>query len=249
MKISILGNTNPGQVRTNNEDYFILVPEFNLSIVADGMGGHNAGEVASEITAKTIKEYFKENFELLEHTTPCDFIKKAIRLANRKVYQRAQKNKEERGMGTTIVVTLIYNSKAYIGWVGDSRAYISRIDDNGKRFMSPISTDHSLVQEQISDGLITQEDADRYNIKDMITKAVGFTEDVEPSCKTIKSLKAGDTFMACSDGYYRYFSPKQIADTFINTPIELLADRMIKNAYDAGGEDNITVATIKIEKL
>ena len=248
MRISLKGNTNPGQVRKNNEDNYSIVKEQNLLIVADGMGGHNAGEVASELTVETIKEFFKENFELIDHMTPCGIIKKSIILANRKVYERAQKNKEERGMGTTIVVILLYKQKAFIGWVGDSRAYISRVE-NGKRFMSQISQDHSLVQEQINDGLITQKDADRYNIKDMITKAVGFSADVEPSCKTIKTLKKGDIFMACSDGYYRYFKPSQIADTFSKVLYNDLADSMIQSAYDAGGEDNITVATLKVKEL
>ena len=248
MKVSLVGNTNPGQVRKNNEDNYSIIPELNLVIVADGMGGHNAGEVASEVTVSTIKEYFKENFELIDHLTPCELIKKSIILANRKVYTRAQNNKAERGMGTTIVVMLLYKNKAFIGWVGDSRAYISRIE-NGKRFMSQISQDHSLVQEQINDGLITQKDADRYNIKDMITKAVGFAEEVTPSCKTIKTIKKGDIFMACSDGYYRYFNPKQIADSFSKVFYDNLVDSMIESAYDAGGEDNITVATIKVKEV
>lgn len=248
MQIGIKANTNPGKVRKNNEDYFLVVPEYNLLIVADGMGGHNAGEIASNMTCTIIKEYFKENFELLEHSSPCSFIKKAIKVANRAVYQRAQKNKEERGMGTTIIVILMYDNKAYIGWVGDSRAYISR-DENGKRFMSQITADHSLVQEQINENLLTREDADKYNIPDIITKAVGLKPDVEPDCNVIKKLKKDDIFMACSDGYYRYFLPKNIAEVFISTPFEDLGDSMIQSAYDAGGEDNITVGTIKIFDL
>ncbi len=241
-------DTNPGRVRKNNEDYFLLVPNLNLLIVADGMGGHNAGEVASELTCTIIKEYFEENFELIEHTKPCSFIKKAIKLANRTIYQRAQKNKEERGMGTTVIVIFIYKGKGYVAWVGDSRAYISR-KDGDKRFMSQITRDHSLVQEQISDKLITQKEADEYQIPDMITKAVGFAFDVEPGCNVIKKLEGGDIFMACSDGYYRYFSPKKIAETFTNVPFDNLHKVMIQNAYDAGGEDNITVGTISISKL
>jgi len=250
MKISSVGLTNPGKVRTNNEDNFGIYDDYNLYIVADGMGGHNAGEVASEIVVESIHQHFKENFKNLKSKeNPVDLITKAIKLGNKNVYTRAQKNPDEAGMGTTITVIFIYDKKAYIGWVGDSRVYISRVDKDGKRFLSQITTDHSLVEEQIANDIITREEVERYDIKDIITRAVGFNPEVDVDCNVLKELVAGDIFMACSDGYYRYFQPTEIANTFVKVEFENLAKYMIDKSLEMGGEDNITIATIKIESL
>jgi protein phosphatase len=251
MKISSKGLTDLGKARTNNEDNFGIYDEYNLYIVADGMGGHNAGEVASKIVVDTIYKYFKDNFKNLKSKEePDEFIKKAIKMANREVYNRAQKNQEEAGMGTTVTVIFLYEKKAYIGWVGDSRVYISRYDlTESRRLLSQITTDHSLIEEQIANNIITREEAEEYEIKDIITKAVGFSPEVEPDCNILKELKSDDIFMACSDGYYRYFKPIEIANAFVKVDFEDLAKYMIDQALESGGEDNITVATIKIDKL
>jgi len=252
MKISSKGLTDLGKARTNNEDSFGIFDDLNLYIVADGMGGHNAGEVASKITVDTIYNYFKDNFKTLKSKKedPVSFIKKSIRIANKSVYNRAQKNPDEAGMGTTITVIFLYENKAYIGWVGDSRVYISRYDlKEGKRLLSQITTDHSLIEEQIANDIITREEAEEYEIKDIITKAVGFNPDVEPDCNVLKELKSNDIFMACSDGYYRYFKPIEIANTFVKVDFDDLAQYMIDTALEKGGEDNITVATIRIDEL
>ncbi len=251
MKLNCKGSTNPGMVRTNNEDYFACFPDYSLFIVADGMGGHNAGEVASKTAVESIHSYFVENIKQIKSAKidVVEFIKKAIRHANRVVFQRAQKNPEEEGMGTTVVVFFFYNSKAYIGWVGDSRAYISRIDIDGKRFISQITTDHSLVQEQITEGIITQEDADKYNIKDIITRAVGFNPEVEADCVMLKELHKGDIFMACSDGYYRYFKLVEIGNVFLQFSSDEIAEEMVKQACNSGGEDNVTILTVYVEEV
>ena len=251
MKISSVGLTNPGKVRTNNEDNFGVYDEYSLYIVADGMGGHNAGEVASEITVQTIHQYFKDNFKSLKSKdSPTDFMTKAIKLANKNVFTRSQKNPDEAGMGTTVTVIFIYENKAYIGWVGDSRVYISRYDKTqGKRFLSQITVDHSLVEEQIANNIITREEVETYEIKDIITRAVGFNPDVDVDCNVLKELVEGDIFMACSDGYYRYFKPIEIANTFVKIEFENLAEYMIDKSLEMGGEDNITIATVKIDSL
>ena len=252
MKISSKGLTDLGKARTNNEDSYGIYNDMNLYIVADGMGGHNAGEVASKLTVETIYQYFKENFKLLKSKKedPVTFIKKSIKLANKNVYNRSQKNPQESGMGTTITVIFLFDKKAYIGWVGDSRVYISRYDEKeGKRLLSQITTDHSLIEEQIANKIITREEAEKYEIKDIITRAVGFNPEVEVDCNVLKELKKDDIFMACSDGYYRYFKPIEIANTFVKVNFENLAQHMIDKALERGGEDNITVATVKIDEL
>ena len=250
MRILSNGLTNVGKVRSNNEDSYGIYDDMNLYIVADGMGGHNAGEVASKLTVDTIYTYFKENFKLLKKEDPVNFIKKAVKLANKNVYNRAQKNPDESGMGTTVTLIFIYNRKAYIGWVGDSRVYISRFDeDEGKRLLSQITTDHSLIEEQIANDIITREEAEKYEIKDIITRAVGFNSEVEVDCNVLKELKKDDIFMACSDGYYRYFKPIEIAKTFVKTEFENLAEKMVNQALEKGGEDNITVVTVKIDEI
>lgn len=262
MKIVCKGETNPGKVRTNNEDYFGCYDNYFLYIVADGMGGHNAGEVASKLTVESIKEYFDENYKNMLKSAKSDtnhqkvdlaiidFLVKAIKYANKVVYTRAQKNQEESGMGSTVVLLFFSHNKPFIAWVGDSRCYLSRTDKDVKRSISLISTDHSLVQEQIKEKLITQEDADKYNIKDIITRAVGFNSEVEPDCVTLKELVKDDIFMLCSDGYYRYYKLIEIGNMFItNSDFESLSNKMIETALNSGGEDNVTIVTVKLVEL
>ncbi len=247
MKLVSSGYTDQGNVRTNNEDSFGCFDELSLYILADGMGGHNAGEVASRVTVNEIAQYFRNNLKSLKAKSDIkDFIRKAIRHANRIVYTRSQKNESERGMGTTVVVIFFRDKKAYVGWVGDSRAYISRLDPNGGRFISQISTDHSLVQEQIAEGLITQQEADQYNIKDIITRAVGFQPDVAVDCVVLKELFPGDIFMSCSDGYYRYYKIEEIGNTFLKNEAKQLPQLMVEQAKRSGGEDNVTIVTVEV---
>lgn len=251
MKLISNGHTDQGNVRTNNEDSFGCFDELSLYILADGMGGHNAGEVASQVSVEAIANYFKEHIKTLKSKSDIkEFIRKSIRHANRLVYSRSQKNEAERGMGTTVVVLFFRDQKAYIGWVGDSRAYISRLDPaSGGRFISQISIDHSLVQEQIAEGLITQEDVDKYNIKDIITRAVGFQPEVVVDCVVLKELLPGDIFMSCSDGYYRYYKIAEIGNMFIKNGAKELPQVMIDQAKASGGEDNVTIVAVEVEKL
>jgi len=164
--------TDVGKAREINEDYYYISnPEDDLKvyILADGMGGYNGGEIASRLATTTALSYIKNNFETVpkEKEEILKLVKSAMEYANMVVYEKATSNKELEGMGTTLEVCLIYNNKAYIGHVGDSRIYRIR-----KEFIRKLTHDHSYVQKLVKDGTITQEEANHHPKKNMLMKAL-----------------------------------------------------------------------------
>lgn len=195
-----IGNSVIGMKRTNNEDAIYVNEQKNLYVVADGMGGCNAGEVASN-TAISI---FVEAMEKTENEEILDRMMFATRACNQIVYQKAKNNIEYTDMGTTLVAACIEKEKVFIIYVGDSRAY--RFRDNE---LCQITTDHSYVMELVKIGSITKEEAEVHPKKNIITRAIGVREDVEPDI-VIADIKEGDKILLCTDGLSNMVSNKEM---------------------------------------
>ena len=235
--MQIFAKTDIGKERKINEDFFYISDmkdEIQLAILADGMGGYNAGEVASKTATQAVKEYIQKHFSKddIEET-----IRQAIEYANRVVYDKAKKQKELDGMGTTLDVCLIYNNKIFIGHVGDSRIY--RIRQN---VMRKLTKDHSYVQKLIEDGTITREEAMTHPKKNMLMKALGCTPYVEPDVRA-RNFIVGDILIMCSDGLTNMVKEEEINKTVIEDAVEA-PKKLIEQANKLGGYDNITVITI-----
>ena len=234
--------TDVGKAREMNQDYYYIPSSENdlqIYILADGMGGYNAGEVASRMAVESAKDYIHKHFaknkdskEKLEA-----LLKDAIEYANSVVYKKAQSKEDLRGMGTTLDVCLIYNSRIYIGHVGDSRVYRLR-----KEFMRRLTKDHSYVQTLVDDGTITKEEAYSHPKKNMLTKALGCVQTVEPDVYT-KTFIKDDIILMCSDGLTNMIREENIYG-IIKQDKENAIENLVKQANDNGGLDNITVVII-----
>ena len=232
-----VGNSVIGMKRTNNEDAIYVNEQKNLYVVADGMGGCNAGEVASN-TAISI---FVEAMEKTENEEILDRMMFATRACNQIVYQKAKNNIEYTDMGTTLVAACIEKEKVFIIYVGDSRAY--RFRDNE---LCQITTDHSYVMELVKIGSITKEEAEVHPKKNIITRAIGVREDVEPDI-VIADIKEGDKILLCTDGLSNMVSNKEmekILTTECST--EEKVKKLVLLANHKGGLDNISLILIEI---
>ena len=231
-----------GKAREMNQDAYYISDsssDVKLYLLADGMGGYNAGEVASRMAVESARDYIHKHFaknkdskEKLEV-----LLKDAIEYANSVVYKKAQSKEDLRGMGTTLDVCLIYNSRIYIGHVGDSRVYRIR-----KEFMRRLTKDHSYVQTLVDDGTITKEEAYSHPKKNMLTKALGCVETVEPDVYT-KTFIKDDIILMCSDGLTNMIREENIYE-IIKQDKENAIENLVKQANDNGGLDNITVVII-----
>ena len=241
--IKSYARTDIGKTREMNQDYYYIsdsLSEVQLYILADGMGGYKGGEIASKLAVSSAKNYILNNFK----ETPKDkasliqLIGSSVEYANMVVYERAKQEKELEGMGTTLEICLIYNNKVYIAHVGDSRIYRIR-----KEFIRKLTQDHSYVQKLVSDGTITQEEANIHPKKNMLIKALGCNAFVEPDVM-IRGFLKDDIIVICSDGLTNEVSNQEIYNIvkqdFERAPIEL-----VNLANQNGGGDNITIITIK----
>lgn len=240
--MQVFAKTDIGRERKINEDfYYISEPEdkIKLFILADGMGGYNAGEVASRMAVETVKEYIYKHFEKSKESKEKleALISDSIEYANSTIYKKAQSKKELNGMGTTLDVCLIYNSKIYIGHVGDSRVYRIR-----KEFMRRITRDHSYVQTLIEDGKISKEEAFHHPKKNMLTKALGCMEKVEPDVYT-KTFIKDDIILMTSDGLTNMIKEEEIYNIVKQDKVNA-TENLVKQANENGGYDNITVVII-----
>lgn len=242
MNVSAL--TDVGLVRKNNEDSFYKSTDFDLPlfVVADGMGGHNAGETASNMAIEIVKKYFVENKNSLNSEKRLiSIIKDSIKEANEKIYKLSKDDKLCSGMGTTITLAYILGEKIYIGHVGDSRAYIIN-----NSHICQITEDHSLVQELVKSGSITIEECKTHPQRNMITRAVGTSEDIEVDI-IIKTFNQNDILFICSDGLSNMVNDNDIIHIFNNESlIKKACENLIKKAKDNGGKDNITVIAIEL---
>lgn len=238
----VFAKTDIGKEREQNQDYY-YIPDANddikLYILADGMGGYKGGEIASKLATESVKQYIYDNFETTEKQKEgiLKLVKDAILYANFKVYERSKQTEDLGGMGTTLEVCLIYNNKAYIGHIGDSRIYRIR-----KGLIRRLTKDHSYVQKLIEDGKITRQEALTHPKKNMLTKALGCTPYVEPDIRA-RNIEQNDILIMCSDGLTNMISEETICEVVRENP-NVAADELIKRANQSGGYDNITVVII-----
>ena len=235
------GATDIGLVRSVNQDSLFVDPNKGIFIVADGMGGHAGGEIASSICIETVSEHLtscleQSNQQEKEHVQ--GQLEKAINLACSRIYDQALQDPELKGMGTTATVLQINNSQAYVGQVGDSRLYVLR-----SGFLYQITYDHSLVSEQVRAGHLTEKEAEHHQLKNIITRSVGYQSEelVDTFCF---SLIAGDIILICSDGLHGKLQDQELSHALKKNDIDAVHD-LIDLANDRGGEDNITVVVVK----
>lgn len=232
-----------GKVREINEDaYYISKENLNLFIVADGMGGHNAGEVASNIAINSIKEFMEKHIDQFwdkDEKKVCEILKKATFEANKNIYEKAMREEECQGMGTTLTVVLIL-SKVYIAHVGDSRAYL--IHNNN---ISQITQDHSLVAELLRNGSITENEAKIHPQRNMITRALGTEENIIIDIYTL-DFQPDDIIFLCTDGLSNLIEIDEIKSALIDCEhMQYACVHLVELANERGGYDNITVVAIK----
>ena len=238
----VFAKTDIGKARDVNQDCYYVPPEneeLKLYILADGMGGYKGGEVASSLAVEAVKRYIHDNFCKTEREKEAilKLVGDSVQYANMVVYEKSKEQKELEGMGTTLEVCLIYNNKAYIGHIGDSRIYRIR-----KGVMRKLTKDHSYVQQLVEDGKITREEANIHPKKNMLTKALGCTVYVEPDLR-VRNFELGDIFVMCSDGLSNMVDEEKIFDIVTLGP-QKAVDELIDEANKAGGYDNITVVII-----
>ena len=238
----ILAKSDIGKARDMNQDSFFASKEnddIKLFILADGMGGYKGGEIASSVAVYSAQNYILNNFKDTpkERLDILKLISDGMEYANLMVYERSKESEELKDMGTTLDVCLIYNNKAYIGHVGDSRIYRIR-----KNIMRKLTTDHSYVQKLINDGKISKEEADVHPKKNMLMKAIGCNSLVEPDLMCKGFLK-DDIILMCSDGLTNMLNDDQIYKTLFENPDNPVA-ALINSANREGGIDNITTIII-----
>lgn len=255
MKIESFGITDVGRRRAHNEDSLSISDDLLLYLVADGMGGHNAGEVASSTAVDTIMKFVRRCVEDREFTWPfglnsslseeANILLTAIRIANRNVCLRAGERYEYSGMGTTIVgLYMEKDNVAHIAHVGDSRAYLIR-DNN----LNQVTTDHSWVNEQIQKNILTQKDARNHRWKNVITRALGNKLNVEIDLNSLEILP-NDYILLCTDGLSSMMDDPTIMKTLQvgDRNLEKSCKNLILLANEKGGLDNITVVLLKFSQ-
>jgi protein phosphatase len=239
-------STDVGRIRDINQDSFYCsdIEELPLYVVADGMGGHNAGEVASYIAIESVKEVFHKNKELLlakEIEIP-QFINDALNTANERILEKSNKEERYNGMGTTITLVYIQDDEIFIGHIGDSRAYLL---SNGE--LVQLTQDHSLVAELLRKGSISEEEAMNHPQKNIITRALGTDKNVKIDILSRK-IKKKDIILLCTDGLTNMVSESKIKEIIIESKdLQTASNILINTANELGGLDNTTVMLIGIE--
>ena len=244
MMLEYGGCSHKGMVRKTNEDYYYIPSEGKtqkLAMIADGMGGHNAGELASRMAVETILNYFLDSREKGNYThNPIELIESSIEASNDKIFAYAQSDEACNGMGTTLILAFFLEGKVYLGHVGDSRGYLIR---NGE--VTQITKDHSLVQELLDNGTITPEEVENHPQKNIITRALGTDKTVDIDCHHLV-LEQGDIILLCTDGLILHVDLQQNIELFESgSSMQELTDLLVKQAVERGGLDNITVVAIK----
>jgi len=242
--------TDVGRVRDHNEDSFLVDKKLNLFIVADGMGGHAAGEVASQIASHTVREVLKGSADMLHQFEAghggigrqdiLRLLESAVQQACSAVYNAGQEDESKRGMGTTIDALLLIGTRGFIAHVGDSQVYLYR-----QSAIHQLTEDHSLINELLRRGRLSREQIEKLQYKNAVTRAVGVYESVEVDTLDFDVLM-GDRFLLCSDGLSGYVEEVELARLFAETPEEELAQHLIDLANERGGKDNITAVVVKV---
>ena len=243
--------TDPGRVRDHNEDCIESRPEVGLYVLADGMGGYNAGEVASGMATSLIADGMQEQWQLREveklgredaKKLAREAIAEHVARANAAIFNTSQNNPECAGMGTTLVVCLFYDNFLAVGHIGDSRLYRLRGEA-----MEQVTRDHSLLQEQLDSGLITPEEAKLSQNKNLVTRALG----IDPSVETeihVHETQTDDIYLLCSDGLSDMMEDEEIRLTMLTLKSNptLTVQQLVQAANDNGGRDNISAMLIRV---
>ncbi len=244
------GQTDVGRRRKLNEDAVLVAPEEDLYVVCDGMGGHNAGEVASRMAIESLHSFIEKSAKEKEITWPYGLdvelsfegnrLQTAIKLANKRVFKAADNREEYTGMGTTVVAGLVSGKVLTIGWAGDSRCYLLR---EGK--LTQLTTDDSWVSAAWTEGILNPEEIERHPLRNVITKAVGAKESLDVNVVE-HQFQAGDLALLCSDGLHSMINDEAIHQILTPSPDELAAaaDKLIAAANEAGGKDNVSVVLL-----
>lgn len=250
--LEIVGQTHPGMVRSHNEDSITFDVDHGLVVLADGMGGYNAGEVASGIAVSVVASEVRRRLESArpeqkesgsEDEVGVAVLRDNVKKANLSIYNAAQSQPQYAGMGTTIVAGLFYDDRVAVAHVGDSRMYRLR----GETF-EMVTRDHSLLQEQIDSGVISKELARLSKNKNLVTRAVGIDADVQPEVH-VYDVEVGDLYLFCSDGLNDMVEDEDIGATLqmLQGNLALAANQLIEQANDNGGRDNVSVILVKIK--
>ena len=246
--LEIVSLTDPGKVRSHNEDNITTDNEAGFVILADGMGGYNAGEVASGIAVTMLADGLKTTLSVgLPEQDPCLLVKNEIEKTNGAIYQTAQSQPQFSGMGTTLVCALFHDNRIIVAHVGDSRLYRYRQKDNEQAQLEQITRDHSLLQEQIDSGMISREDARLSSNKNLVTRALGVDPTVDVEVQEHEALPS-DVYLLCSDGLNDMIGDEEIRLTLsvLGTNLELAAQQLVQMANDNGGRDNVSVILVRI---
>lgn len=236
--------TDKGKVRAKNEDFIAYFDTFNghVFVLCDGMGGHNAGDVASELAAESVRDFFNNDY----HSNPFEAIEGAITHANEMVYSHSIKNNHQNGMGTTIVLILIRDDRVYYGHAGDSRLYLFK-----NNVLDQMTLDHSHVQQLISKGRISKKEAQKHPRRNQITKAIGLSRHFEPEISPKAIIpEDDDILLLCSDGLTSLVTDKEIQSVLESYhDLNGKAAKLINKANKKGGDDNISVQIIKFHNI
>lgn len=253
-QIRIAGRTDVGQVRALNEDNLVIAGDRALCAVADGMGGHACGEVASQIAVDTVDEYYRNSEDADVITWPfrvphvdiqCARMSSAIMLANHKIYESARADAQKHGMGCTVDSIYFSRGRYYIGHVGDSRVYLLR---NGQ--LQQLTEDHSLLNDYKHMKEMTPEEIEHFPHKNIVVRALGLAENVKVDVAT-NEFASGDRFLLCSDGLNDMINDVEIRGMLAaeRASLDDICDNLVRAANTRGGKDNITaiVADCKVE--
>jgi serine/threonine protein phosphatase PrpC len=240
MFLRATGCSHVGMRRQVNEDRYALAPDLGLFVVADGMGGHTAGQVASELATSAALAAVRSLKD--GQTAPSDCLRQAIASANQRVLDEVKSRPELTGMGTTMVMLMATGSRATLAHVGDSRAYLIR-----DRQMRRLTTDHSLVGELVRRGRIDEAEAREHPHRHVLTRAIGVRDSVEPAVGEMSAL-AGDVFVLCSDGLTTHLEDEEIASLAEAEPdLNGACQNLVDAANARGGQDNTTIVMLRYE--
>ncbi|HVS32584.1 MAG TPA: Stp1/IreP family PP2C-type Ser/Thr phosphatase [Thermoanaerobaculia bacterium] len=250
MEVKAYGLTHVGRSRQHNEDSFLVEDAARLFLVADGMGGHAAGEIASRIAVDSISEFIlhtKEDDGTWPHAYDEHYkrstnrLMAAVRLANTRVLEAMRKDARLRGMGTTVVACMADNEIMSFAHVGDSRAYMIR-----DKHLSRITNDHSWVFEQVQAGMLTEAEAEKHPLRNVITRALGGALQVNPDASEVE-IRTGDIYLLCSDGLTGMVPEDEILRIVTEAAdLEEAGQHLVESANEHGGLDNVTTVLVKI---
>jgi serine/threonine protein phosphatase PrpC len=231
LQFFVHGKTDKGLVRKENEDAFCIEKDLGLLAIADGMGGHASGEVASKMAIEILRESLKK-----EGGPPRDRLSSGVKLANRTIYEAAQNQSQLNGMGTTLTALQLNGNRLSTVHVGDSRVYLIR-----GGVIEQITDDHTIVSEQVARGMMTREEAARSDMRNILSRALGIAPEVDVDMEEL-TVSEGDDLVLCSDGLSGLVSENEILlEVQSGTRPDIACDELINLANQRGGEDNITV--------